>query len=128
MTVQEHPEMKGNALSRHLQKRRIQRQYAKQAREAAKTGARAAEKTAVTTEKLAVRAVGFVKRHPVGVLITLLCVLLVFSLQSCVSSMVTVGNGLVGAVGASTYVSEEPDIRGAEVVFKLRLLRLGGGA
>ena len=117
MTVQEHPEMKSGALSRHLQKRRIQRQYAKQAREAAKTGARAAEKTAVTTEKLATRTVAFVKRHPVGMLIALLCVLLVFSLQSCVSSMVTVGNGLVGAVGASTYVSEESDIRGAEAVY-----------
>ena len=116
-TMQEHPEMKGGALSRHLQKRRIQRQYAKQAREAAKTGARAAEKTAVTTEKLATRTVAFVKRHPVGMLIALLCVLLVFSLQSCVSSMVTVGNGLVGAVGASTYVSEESDIRGAEAAY-----------
>ena len=117
MTVQEHPEMKGSALSRHLQKRRIQRQYAKQAREAAKTGARAAEKTAVTTEKLVVKIAGFVKRHPVGVLIALLCVLLVFTLQSCISSMVTVGNGLVGAVGASTYVSEESDIRGAEAAY-----------
>ena len=116
-TMQEHPEMKGGALSRHLQKRRIQRQYAKQAREAAKTGARAAEKTAVTTEKLATRTVAFVKRHPVGMLIALLCVLLVFSLQSCVSSMVTVDNGLVGAVGASTYVSEESDIRGAEAAY-----------
>ena len=117
MAAQEHPEMKGNALSRHLQKRRIQRQYAKQAREAAKTGAKAAEKPAVTTEKLVVKIAGFVKRHPVGVLIALLCVLLVFTLQSCVSSMVTVGNGLVGAVGASTYVSEESDIRGAEAAY-----------
>ena len=121
MAVQKHPEMQGGALSRYLQKRRIQRQYAKQAREAAKTGAktgaRAAEKTAVTTEKLAAKIAGFVKRHPVGVLIALLCVLLVFSLQSCVSSMVTVGNGLVGAVGASTYVSEEADIRGAEAAY-----------
>ncbi len=39
----------------------------KQAREAAKQRAKAAEKTAVTTEKLAARAVAFVKRHPVGV-------------------------------------------------------------
>ena len=121
MAAQEHPEMQGSALSRYLQKKRIQRQYAKQAREAAKTGAKAgataAEKTAVTTEKLAARAVGFVKRHPVGVLIALLCVLLVFSLQSCVSSMVTVGNGLVGAVAASTYASEDGDIRGAEAAY-----------
>ena len=36
--------------------------------EAAKQGARPPKKTAVTTEKLAARAVGFVKRHPVGAL------------------------------------------------------------
>ncbi len=100
-TVEQHPEMKGGALSRYLQKQKIKRQYAKQAREAAKTGAKAAEKTAVTTEKLVARMVAFVKRHPVGALIALLCVLLIFTLQSCVSSMVTVGNGLVGAVGVS---------------------------
>ena len=35
-TVQEHPEMKGNAVSRYWQKQRLKKQYAKQAREAAK--------------------------------------------------------------------------------------------
>ena len=58
----EHPELDKGAFSRYLQKRRIQKQYAKQAREAAKQGAKAAEKTAVTTEKLAARTVAFVKR------------------------------------------------------------------
>jgi hypothetical protein len=125
MAAQEHPEMQGSVLSRYLQKKRIQRQYAKQAREAAKTGAtagtkagaKAAEKTAVTTEKLAARTVAFVKRHPVGVVIGLACALLIFSLQSCVSSMVTVGNGLVGAVAASTYASEDADILEAEAAY-----------
>ena len=69
MTAQEHPEMRGNALSRLIQKQKIKRQYAKQAREAVKQGAKAAEQTAVTTEKLSARAVGFVKRHPVGALL-----------------------------------------------------------
>ena len=58
MAAQEHPEMRGNALSRLIQKQKIKRQYAKQAREAAKQGAKAAEKTAVTTEKLAARTRG----------------------------------------------------------------------
>lgn len=113
----EHPELDKGAFSRYLQKRRIQKQYAKQAREAAKQGAKAAEKTAVTTEKLAARTVAFVKRHPVGVIIALACCLLIFSLQSCVSSMASVGNGLVGAVAASTYVSEDADILGAEAAY-----------
>ena len=42
MAAQEHPEMRGNALSRLIQKQKIKRQYAKQAREAAKQGAKAA--------------------------------------------------------------------------------------
>ena len=113
----EHPELDKGALSRYLQKRHIQKQYAKQAREAAKHGAKAAEKTAVTTERLAVRAWGFVKRHPVGVIVALACCLLIFSLQSCVSSMASVGNGLVGAVAASTYPSEDGDMLGAEAAY-----------
>ena len=113
----EHPELDQGVISRYLQKRHIQKQYAKQAREAAKHGAKAAEKTAVTTERLAVRAWGFVKRHPVGVIIALACCLLIFSFQSCVSSMASVGNGLVGAVAASTYPSEDGDMLGAEAAY-----------
>ena len=113
-TVEEHPEMRGSALSRYIQKQKIKRQYAKQAREAAKQGAKAAEKTAVTTEKLAARTVAFVKRHPVGVLLFLVCFLLLVMMQSCMSSLVAVGNGVAGAIGASTYAAEDADLLGAE--------------
>ena len=116
-TVEEHPEMRGSALSRYMQKQKIKRQYAKQAREAAKQTAKAAEKTAVTTEKLAARAVAFVKRHPVGVLLFLACFLLLVLMQSCMSSAVTIGNGVVGAIGASTYAAEDADLRGAEAAY-----------
>ncbi len=81
----------------------IQKQYAKQARQAAKQtakqGAKAAGKTAAATEKLAERAVAFVKRHPVGALIALACVVLVLSLQSCASSLITLGNAAAGGWG-----------------------------
>ena len=117
-TVEAHPEMqKGGAVSRYIQKQKIKRQYAKQAREAAKQTAKAAEKTAVTTEKLAARAVAFVKRHPVGVLLVLACFLLLVLMQSCMSSAVTIGNGVVGAIGASTYAAEDADLRGAEAAY-----------
>ena len=115
--AQEHPELSKNALSRYWQKRRLRRRYQKQAKEAAKQGARAAEKTAVTTEKLAARAVGLVKRHPVGCLLALACVLLVLVMQSCSSSLVTLGNSTIGAVGASTYPCEDGDMLGAEAVY-----------
>ena len=104
-------------MSRYIQKQKIKRQYAKQAREAAKQTAKAAEKTAVTTEKLAARAVAFVKRHPVGVLLFLACFLLLVLMQSCMSSVVTIGNGVVGAIGASTYAAEDADLRGAEAAY-----------
>ena len=117
-TVEAHPEMqKGGAVSRYIQKQKIKRQYAKQAREAAKQTAKAAEKTAVTTEKLAARAVAFVKRHPAGVLLFLACFLLLVLMQSCMSSVVTIGNGVVGAIGASTYAAEDADLRGAEAAY-----------
>lgn len=117
VAAQNDPELQKNALSRFWQKQRWKRQYQKQAREAAKQGAKAAGKTAVTTEKLAARTVGFVKRHPVGCLLLLACFLLVFSLQSCMSSMVTIGNGLVGSVVVSTYKAEDGDMLGAEAAY-----------
>ena len=117
VNAQAHPELDKNAFSRYLQKRRLRKQYQKQAKEAAKQGAAAAEKTAVTTEKLAANAVGFVKRHPAGCLIALCCVLLVLVLQSCMSSMVTLGNGTIGAIAASTYAAEDADLRGAEAAY-----------
>ena len=116
-TVEEHLEMRGSALSRYMQKQKIKRQYAKQAREAAKQGAKAAEKTAVTTEKLTARTVAFVNRHPVGVLLFLACFLLLVLMQSCMSSLVTLGNGAAGAIGASTYAAEDADLLGAEAVY-----------
>ena len=117
MAAQDHPEMQGNALSRLIQKQKIKRQYAKQAREAAKQGAKAAEKTAVTTEKLAARAVGFVKRHPVGALLFVAVFLLLVMMQSCMSSLATLGNGTAGAIGASTYPAEDADLLGAEAAY-----------
>ena len=115
--MQEHPELEKKSLSRLWQKQRLKKQYRKQAREAAQTGARAAEKTAVTTDKLAARTVAFVKHHPVGFLLLLSCVLLVVALQSCTSSMLTVGNGVIGAIGASTYPAEDDDLLGAEAAY-----------
>ncbi len=115
--VEEHPEMRGSALSHYWQKQRLKRQYAKQARESTKQGAKAAEKTAVTTEKLTARTVAFVKRHPVGVLFFLACFLLLVMMQSCMSSLVTLGNGAAGAIGASTYAAEDADLLGAEAAY-----------
>ena len=117
-TVEEHPEMqKGGALSRYLQKQKIKRQYAKQVREAAKQGGKTAEKAVSSAGKLTEKVVAYAKEHPVGLLAVALCLILLLSLQSCLSSMTTVGNGLVGAVAASTYPSEDADMLEAEAAY-----------
>lgn len=115
--AQEHPEAAKNAAARYWQRHQMKRQYQKQAREAAKQGAKAAEKTAVTTEKLAANAIAFVKRHPAGVLLSLGCILILVLMQSCMSSLLSLGNGTIGAVTASTYASEDADMLGAEAAY-----------
>ena len=118
MAAQEHPEMSGNPVSRMWRKHRLKKQYQKRAREAVKTGAAgAAKKTAAATEKAGAKAVGFVKRHPVGVLLALACLLLLFMMQSCSSSLVTLGNAGAGAVGATTYPSKDEEMLAAEAAY-----------
>ena len=121
MAAQENPELAKNAVTRCWHKQKLKKQYAKQARQAAKQtakqGAKAAGKTAAATEKLAERAVAFVKRHPVGALVALACVVLVLSLQSCASSLISLGNAAAGAVGATTYPAEDGDMLGAEAAY-----------
>ena len=110
----ENPELSKNAWARFWRKHQQRRQYQKQAKAAAKQGARAAEKTA---EKTGRAAVGFVRRHPLGVFIALLCLLLLVGLQSCMSSLSTIGGGLSGGVTATTYPAEEADLLGAEAAY-----------
>ena len=121
MAAQENLELARNVVTRYWHKQKLKKQYAKQARQAAKQtakqGAKAAGKTAAATEKLAERAVAFVKRHPVGALIALACVVLVLSLQSCASSLITLGNAAAGAVGATTYPAQDGDMLGAEAAY-----------
>ena len=117
-TVEEHPEMQeGGTVSRYLQKQKIKRQYAKQAREAARQTAKAAEGTTSVTGKLTEKVSAYIKEHPGGLLLLLAAFLLLVVLQSCMSSLVTVGNGVAGAIGASTYAAEDTDLLGAEAAY-----------
>lgn len=113
----ENPELDKNAWARIWRKRQQRRQYQKQAKAAAKQSARAAEKSAATAEKAGRAAVGFVRRHPLGVALALLCMLLVMLMQSCGSSLAAIGNGVTGSVTAATYPAEEPDLLGAESAY-----------
>ena len=115
--AQEHPELSKNAVTRLWRKQRQKRQFQKQAKVAAKQGAKAAGKTAGAAGKAGRAAVGFVQRHPVGIVAALLCLLLLAGLQSCVSSLAAIGNGMGGSVAATTYPADDPDLLGAEAAY-----------
>lgn len=111
--VQEHLELKSNPISRLWQKLRLKKQYAKQAREASKHGKQAVR----FTEKIARSVTAFVKRNPKLLLIGLVLLLLILILQSCMASLATIGNGLIGAVGGTSYVSSDSDIEAVEASY-----------
>ena len=114
----ETPELKSNPVNRYFQKKRLRKQFQKQAQETAKKAAKKTGEKAVSAVEKAGRAVvNFVKRHPTGVLIALLCLLLVFILHSCMGMMMSVGGGMGGAVGASTYPSEDAEMLTAEAAY-----------
>ena len=108
-----------NPISRFWQKQRIKRQYAKSikagstVKKTAEATAKAAKKTAEETK----RATFFVARHLKGCLIVggigLVLLLLFGGLSSC---SLFGGNGGSGLI-ASSYLSEDADITGAEAAY-----------
>ena len=104
--TKEHPELKKNALSRYMQKKRMQKRYQKQAREATKKGAKAAKNAAVTTEKITVSVVKFFAARPHVLLIAVIVVLLIITLQSCMGMFGALGGGGAGTVGGIGETAE----------------------
>ena len=108
-----------NPLSRFWQKQRIKRQYAKKlktgktAKKAAEATAKAAKKTAEETE----RATFFVARHWKGCLIVVGLVFVLYMLFGGLSSCSMMGGNSGSALIASSYLSEDADILGAESAY-----------
>lgn len=111
--VQEHPELNSTFLSRMAQKWKIKREYAKQARAAARQSAKAAGAAATTTEKAAAYAAQFVRRHKGGAVIILLLFCLFLILNSVFSALPSLGTGMMNAVVGTSYTAEDEDILGA---------------
>ena len=111
--VQENPELNSTFLSRMAQKWKIKREYAKQAREAARQTAKAAGAAATTAEKAAAYAAQFVRRHKGGAVIILLLFCLFLILNSVFSALPSLGTGMMNAVVGTSYTAEDEDILGA---------------
>lgn len=108
-----------NPLSRFIQKQRIKRQYAKTVK-TGKTVKKTAEKTAKAAKKTAQEtkcAASFVVRHWKGCLIVLGIALVLYMLFGGLSSCSMFGGNTGGAVIASSYLSEDADILGAEAAY-----------
>ena len=109
-----------NPVSRYLQKKRIQRNYAKEIRNAEKTAkntAATAKSAAIRTKEAAKKTVLFVRRHSKVVLLVVgigACVALLFGGISSCSMMA--GSG-VGGVFTSSYLSEDADMLAAEAAY-----------
>lgn len=109
-----------NPVSRYLQKKRIQRNYAKQIRQAEKTAKKteaAASSAAKRVKETAQEAAAFVGRHWKGVLLAIGAGAIVALLFGVVSSFSTMGGSGVGGVFASSYLSEDADMLAAEAAY-----------
>ena len=122
-SLRDNPQMASSAgtpVSRLWQKQRIKRQYAKAARAAGQTAQGAAKaagtsaKAAKTAARESGRTASFVVRHWKGVLLAgallLLTALVMGSLQSCTAMFGSAGSGFA----ATSYLSEDADMLGAE--------------
>ena len=120
-TVQNDPSLAtSNPLSRYLQKKRIQRNYAKEVRQAEKNAqktAAAVKTAAVRTKEAAQKTAAFAKKHSnvilpiIGIAATV--VMLIGGVSSC--SMMA-GSG-ISSVFSSSYLSEDADMMAAEAAY-----------
>ena len=109
-----------NPVSRYLQKKRIQRNYAKQIRQAEKTAkntAATAQSAAKHAQEAAKKTAVFIKKHSKVVLLIVgigACVGLLFGGMSSCSMM---GGSGVSGVFLSSYLSENADMLAAEAAY-----------
>ena len=111
--VSEHPELQSNPLSRMAQKWKIKRQYAREAREAARQGVKATGKAAGTVEKAAEKLALFVRNHKGGAVVVLLLFCVFLIINSVFSALPSLGTGMMNAVVGTSYTAEDEDILGA---------------
>ena len=111
--TQENPELKRTTLSHAMQKHRLKRQYVQKAKESAKQGQKAAKGAATLTSSV----ISVIKSNPKLFLILILIFMIILLLQSCVASALTIGNGLFGAVGSTSYLAEDGLIDEAELLY-----------
>lgn len=115
--LQKNPKLSSNPVSRFVQKQRLKRQYTKEAKAAAQKGAGAVKKTAEATGRAAQAVWAFVKSNPKLVLIAVAVLLVVMLLAGLLTMCSSVGTGMLGAVGGTSYLAEDAAINEAELAY-----------
>ena len=105
-----------NPVSRYLQKRRIQRSYAKQARQAEKTASVAKSAAVRAKETVQKTAAVFKKNRNVILPIIGIGAIIIMLLGGVSSCSMMAGSG-VSSVLSSSYLSEDSDIMSAEAAY-----------
>lgn len=109
-----------NPVSRYMQKKRIQRNYAKKLRQAekkAKNAEAAASSAAKRVKEAAQETAAFVKRHWKGVLIVIAAGAVIILMFGAISSCSVIGGSGTGSVLTSSYLSEDEEMLAAEAAY-----------
>ena len=122
-SLQDHPELGSNPLSRWQQKQAIKKQYAA-AKRSGQTAEGAARATSTLAERVSdtlkgaaegsKRAGEFVVRHKKGFLVIIGLLLMVTMLLNVMSSCSVLAEAILGSSAGGTYPCEDADMLGAE--------------
>ena len=118
MAAQEHPEMSGNPVSPDVAQAPLEKAVSKAGAGGGKDGGgKRGQKDRRRHGKGRGKDRGLCEAASRGGAAALACVLLLFMMQSCSSSLVTLGNAGAGAVGATTYPSQDEEMLAAEAAY-----------
>ena len=115
--ARENPELKSNPFSRYMQKRRLRSQFRKEARQAARATGTVGKRIAAALKRAGRKLIRAALAGPKMVLILILCLLLIVMIQSCVGGAMTIGHGLLGAVGGTSFLAEDSDMNAAGIAY-----------
>jgi len=114
--LEKNPKLSSNFISRMWQKRKVKKQYAKAAREAKRAagGIKSVGSFSLRATKLVHRVI---LKNPKTIVILLVAGLIISMLMSILSLGMSFGGGGMGAVFASSYLSDESDIDNAALAY-----------
>ena len=119
-TIQQNPALRKKGIKRYVQKRRLRKLHAKNAKQAAKAtkaSARLTLKLLVLKRKITKAVILFIKTNPKLAIVILAFFMLIIIIQACFGSALSIGNTMTSAVAHSTYLAEDADMYAAVAAY-----------